>query len=128
MRLKHLTSLVAIPMIGLCFTLTAQANPRFTVENNLDVTVDVTVFNGGDASCGTPAKTEAKTKAVSPGQTDTFGCTGNGKGKCKVQFFFDIDQICKSERNTCSGKAIKLDGGSTTRISWDGKKFVCDID
>ena len=25
-------------------------------------------------------------------------------------------------------KAIKLDGGSTTRISWDGKKFVCDID
>jgi len=124
MLTRSLTCFALSAAAVLTFTANADASPRFTVENASDDKIKVYIYNGGDVSC----KTEAKTKAVSPGQTDTFGCTGNGEGKCKVQFFFDIDQICKSERNTCSGKAIKLDGGSTTRISWDGKKFVCDID
>jgi hypothetical protein len=124
MRLKHLTAFVAASLVGLCLTLTAQASPRFTIENASDDKIKVYIYNGDDTSC----TEEAKTKKVSPGITETYGCTGNGKGKCKVQFYFDIDQICTKERNTCSGKAIKLDGGSKTKISWNGSKFVCDID
>jgi len=124
MRLKHLTALVAIPVIGLSFTLTAQANPRFTVENNLDVTVDVTVFNGGDASCSTPAKA----KTVDAGKTGSFGCMGNGKGKCKIVLGIDGDRICKSKQNTCSGKAIKVKGGKTVSISENNDGgHVCEI-
>lgn len=124
MLIKPLTHLALAAAAGLLFAASAEASPRFTIENASDDKIQVYIYNGGDTSC----ETEAKTKMVSPGETESFGCTGNGKGKCKVQFFFDIDQICKSERNTCSGKAIKLDGGSKTKISWNGSKFLCDID
>lgn len=124
MHSKSLTDLAVAAALALIFAANANANPRFTIQNTSDDKIKVYIYNGGDTSC----TEEAKTKPVSPGKTETFGCTGNGKGKCKVQFFFDIDQFCKSERNTCSGKAIKLDGGSKTTVRWEGSKFVCDID
>ena len=123
MLIKLLTSRALATVAGLILVASADASPRFTIQNASDDKIKVYIYNRGDRS-GTE---EAKTQKVSPGKTETYGCTGNGKGKCKVQFFFDIDQICKSERNTCSGKAIKLDGGSKTKISWNGSKFVCDI-
>ena len=119
-----ITHLAVAAAAALCIAATAQASPRFTVENTSDDTIDVHIYSGGDTLC----THEEKTKKVSPGETKTIGCNGNGKGKCKVQFYFDIDQICKSARNTCDGKAIKLEGGATTKISWDGNKFRCAID
>ena len=104
MLINSFTKLALATAAGLFFTFGAEASPRFTIQNASDDKIKVYIYNGGDRSC----TEEAKTKKVSPGKTETYGCTGNGKGKCKVQFFFDIDQICKSERNTCSGKALKL--------------------
>ncbi len=125
MRQKHLTALVAASLMGLCFTLTAQANPRFTIENNLEVTVDLTVFNGGDISCSTPAKA----KEVDAGESSSFGCTGNGKGKCKIVLGIDGERICRSKQNTCSGKAIKVKGGKTVAIGKDEDgKTVCEFE
>lgn len=124
MIIKPLNAFALAAAAGLFFAANAEASPRFTIENASDDKIKVYIYNGDDTSC----TEEAKTKKVSPGITETYGCTGNGKGKCKVQFYFDIDQICTKERNTCSGKAIKLNGGSKTKISWNGSKFVCDID
>ena len=125
MHLKHLAALVAALLIGLCFTLTAQANPRFTIENNLDETVDVTIFNGGDTYCGT----HAKAKKVDAGETSSFGCTGNGKGKCKIVLGIDGERICRSKQNTCSGKAIKVKGGKTVVVGEDEDgKTVCEFE
>lgn len=119
MHLRHLTTFIAALLIGPCITLTAQANPRFTIENNLDETVDVTIFNGGDISCSTPAKA----KEVDAGETSSFGCTGNGKGKCKIVLGIEGERICRSKQNTCSGKAIKVKSGRTVTIgeNEDGK-------
>lgn len=125
MHLKHLTAFVAASLMGLSLTLTAQANPRFTIENNLDETVDVTIFNGGDISCSTPAKA----KQVDAGETGSFGCTGNGKGKCKIVLGIDGERICKSRQNTCSGQAIKVKGGKTVVIGEDEDgKIVCEFE
>lgn len=125
MFVKSLAVLTLASLVGLGASFGAEASPRFTVENTSDDKIKIFIYNGGDQTC----TAAAKTKKVSPGETETYGCTGNGKGKCKVRFFSQIDgEFCKSERNTCSGKAIKLDGGSTTTISWIGHTFVCEID
>jgi len=125
MRLKHLPALIAAPVMGLFFTLAAHANPRFTVENNLDLTVDVTIFNGGDMSCGTPAKG----RTVRAGESESFGCLGNGKGKCKIVLGIGGDRICRSKQNTCGGKAIKVKGGKTVTIGEDADdKTVCEFE
>jgi len=125
MHLKHLTTLAAAALVALCFTLTAQANPRFTIENNLDGTVDVTIFNGGDISCSTPAKA----KKVDAGETSSFGCIGNSNGKCKLVLGIDGERICRSRQNTCSGKAIKVKGGKTVMIGKDEDgKTVCEFE
>lgn len=123
MLIKSLTGLALASAAGLFFSLSAEANPRFTVENNSDEKIKIFIYNGGDQTC----TAAAKTKKVSPGKTESYGCTGNGKGRCKVRFFSETGEICKSERNTCSGKAIKIDGGATAKITREGP-FVCDID
>ena len=112
---KHLTAFTFVSAMGLSLALSAHANPRFKVENDLDVKVDVTIFNGGDMSCGTPAKA----KKVKPGETESFGCVGNGKGKCKIVLGIDGERICKSKQNTCSGTATKVKGGKTVTIGKD---------
>lgn len=124
MPIRTFAGLALATAAGLCLTLSAEANPRFTVENASDDKIEIYIYNGDDTQC----ITEAKTKKISPGETESYGCTGNGKGKCKVKFFYTIDQICRSNRNTCNGKAIKLDGGSKVKISSDNDTFVCDID
>lgn len=125
MFVKSLAVLTLASMVGLGASFSAHANSRFTVENNTDKTVDVVVFNGGDTYCGTPAKS----KKVDAGKSGSFGCLGNGKGKCKISLGIDGEQICKSDRNTCSKSAIKMDGGSTVTVSRNSKgKPVCAYD
>ena len=127
--------------VGICVSLgvataaslTAEASPRFTVTNDADKKVNVYIFAGDDSVC----TWEEKLKNASAGETDSYGCTGGGKGQCKVQFYAEGSQICKKRGNTCSGNARKMKGKSTAVItsSWafndktrkDEKVYVCDF-
>ncbi|MEL6725155.1 MAG: hypothetical protein AAFP24_09070, partial [Pseudomonadota bacterium] len=82
---------------------------------------DVDIDLGDDSFC----TFEEKLKTVSAGETDSYGCTGNGKGQCKVQFYTGGDEICKSHHNTCSNNATKAKGGSAITIAKQGDKYVC---
>ena len=101
----------------------AEASPRFKVTNNADKKINVYIFKGDDPFCSF----EEKLKSVSVGETDEYGCTGNGKGQCKVQFYLGGNEICKSDRNTCSSNAIKVDGKSTVTITQESANYVCEI-
>ena len=103
--------------------LNAAASPRFTVENNTDTKVNVYIFKGDDTLC----TLEEKFKSVSAGKTESMGCTGDGKGQCKVQFYANGSEICKSDRNTCSKNAIKIAGGKTATVSQSGDDYSCDV-
>ena len=43
-----LISLALTLAAGLFFTVSAEASPRFTIENNTNRTIKVYVYNGGD--------------------------------------------------------------------------------
>lgn len=91
----------------------AMASPQFTVKNDSNTKINVYIYKGNDSLC----TLEEKLKSVSAGETDSFGCTGGGKGQCKVQFYAKGNEICKSARNTCSKNAIKVPGHSQISIS-----------
>jgi hypothetical protein len=57
------------------------ANSRFTVKNDSEARVSLTIFNGGDKICLT-----GKEKQLSPGEEGSYGCDGNGKQRCKAGF------------------------------------------
>lgn len=101
----------------------AHASPRFEVTNDTDKKINVYIFKGDDSLC----TLEEKLKSVSPGETDSFGCTGGGKGQCKVQFYASGNEICKSNRNTCNKNATKVDGGKTVTISQSGDDYSCAL-
>jgi len=108
---------------GLFLTPIAEASPRFTIENNTDRTVKIDIYSGDDTSC----LDNEKRRSVGPFKTKTFGCTGDGKGKCKVQFSVDSVAICGKQENTCGGKAVKMDGGARAKVSRQGRNFKCVI-
>lgn len=58
----------------------ASANSRFTVKNDSRDNVQVFIYNGGDTVCAVAAKDPY----VSPGESESYGCEGNGKHRCKV--------------------------------------------
>lgn len=124
MLIKPLTSLTLATASGLLFAASADASPRFTIENTTDSKVEVDIFNGDDAVC----YSHAKDGKILPGKTKSFGCKGNGKGRCKVKLYSNYRPICRDERDTCDGKAIKLQGGSTTKIVVRRDKTGCDIE
>lgn len=91
----------------------ASASPRFTATNTTKTKINVYIYAGNDSFCSF----EEKLKRLSGGETDQYGCTGGGKGQCKVQFYADGNQICKSDGNTCSGNASKMKGKSRVEIT-----------
>lgn len=103
--------------------LNASASPRFTVENQSDTKLNVYIFTGDDAVC----TFEQKLKYVSAGKTESFGCTGDGKGQCKVQVYAEGDEICKSDRNTCNKNATKIAGGKTLTVTQSGDDYSCEV-
>ena len=127
MRAQHLilTSLTAAISIGVTLAASpvAEASPRFTVQNDSDKKVYVAIYTGADSVCSLAEKT----KNTSPGETDTYGCTGQGKGQCKVVFNVGDKDICKSLNNTCNGDVAKIKDGSTVRITKSGGKFSCTL-
>ena len=125
---KHPTTLVVIASIGLSLALVssprAEASPRFTVVNQIDKTANVYIYTGGDSVCSL----EEKLKKAVAGETDTYGCTGNGKGQCKIEIYVGGNQICKSDGDTCSNSAMKVKAKSTVTVSKSGDKYKCHID
>lgn len=101
----------------------AEASPRFTVENQTDFKINVYIYKGDDSFCSL----EEKLKSVSSYETDDYGCTGGGKGQCKVSLYANGTEICKDARNTCSKNAIKTPGGATLQISRNDDEFDCSL-
>ena len=100
----------------------AEASPRFKVTNNADAKINVYIYTGDDSVC----TWEEKLKSVSVGETDSYGCTGNGKGQCKVRFYAHGYEICKSARDTCMDHGIKVKGGTSITITKD-EKYSCSL-
>ncbi|MEL7389342.1 MAG: hypothetical protein AAFN76_06135 [Pseudomonadota bacterium] len=123
MLIRLVTCLVAAIAVGLFFAHSAEASPRFTVENTTWSKVKVKIYNGDDSLC----TVNSKTKRVLWRRSKTLVCYGAGKGRCKVQLSISGKQICGSEKNTCDDKAIKLDGGSTIKVSQTGDEYECEI-
>ncbi len=123
MLTKPLISLFLAAMAGLFFTLSAEANSRFTVENTTWNKVKVDVFNGDDTECSITLKP----KTVFFKKTKTLGCAGGGKGKCKVRLSIKGKQLCKSEKKTCSKSAIKMTNGSYVKITKTEDKYECEF-
>lgn len=113
MLIRPLMSLTLAAMAGFFFTLSAEANPRFKVENTTDSKIDVYIYNGDDTACHT-AHSVGK---VQGDETKSFGCKGNRKGKCKIKLWSHGDRICTESRNTCSGHAIKMKAKSKAVVS-----------
>lgn len=127
MRSKPLTTLAATIAIGLGFALTAspsaEASPRFTVVNEADASIKILIFNGDDSSCDI----YAKKKTISSGKTETYGCTGNGKGRCKIVLRDDGRDICTKLGDTCGEYAIKVEGKSTVKITGKDGQYKCAL-
>ena len=123
-RLALLPIIAAISLGGaLAASPTADASPRFTVVNDTKASIKVMIFNGGDTSCDY----YTKKKTIAAGKTNTYGCTGNGKGQCKVVPRTGGEDICDDLVNTCSGYAIKVAGDSTLKISGKDPNFKCQL-
>ena len=121
MLIKSLSILAIASVAGLFSTMAAEASPRFTVTNNADKTVKVFVFNGDDSGC----HLEEKVKTIDSGHSNTIGCSGNGKGRCKIYLQQHGEQICKSQFNTCGNRATKINNGGTVTTWQDGEKVRC---
>jgi len=125
--MRLFSSTVPISVAALTFAAmaapTADASPRFSVTNETDAKINLYIFTGDDPFC----TFEEKLKTVSAGETDSYGCTGNGKGQCKVQFYKGGDEICKTDRNTCSKNATKAKGGSSITIALQDDEYVCSF-
>lgn len=96
----------------------------FTVVNEIDKTANIYIYTGADSVCSL----EEKLKKAVAGETDTYGCTGQGKGQCKIEVYVGGDQICKNKGDTCNNNAMKVKGGSTVSIAKPGEDYVCHID
>ncbi len=124
-QLKMLSTTAAVSFgVTLAAAPAAEASPRFTVINEIDKTANVYIYTGADSVCSL----EEKLKKAVAGETDTYGCTGQGKGQCKIEIFVGGDQICKNKGDTCKNNAMKVKGGSTVSIAKPGDDYVCHID
>lgn len=121
MLFKTLMGLAVAASASLVFSSTADASPRFTVHNNTKASLKVIIFNGDDSYCDL----EEKVKTVSEGKSGTYGCSGNGKGRCKIRLKLKGDEICKSDQNTCGGDGTKIDNGGEVRVSQTDTQISC---
>ncbi|MEO0608354.1 MAG: hypothetical protein AAFY82_08985 [Pseudomonadota bacterium] len=126
MLIRPLMSFALAASIGCLFAPQADANSRFTVENQTDQKFWVYIYRGDDNSC---TYTE-KTKTVSGGETDSYGCTGGGKNRCKVGIVFKKKYtVCNTMYNTCNGYAVKADNGAKITIVDDVfEEYACTLD
>ena len=124
MLIKPLSMFAAAVVASLALSLDASAVSRFTVTNDTDKPVFVSVFSGGDQLCAL----EQKSQRVEAGKSETYGCTGNGTQRCRLKFYSAAEkQICKKQNNTCpKDSARKMKNDQEVVISKDeDDDFVC---
>ncbi|MEP1142214.1 MAG: hypothetical protein ABJH52_00710 [Henriciella sp.] len=92
-----LVAAVASSVMAMAAMAESDHDIRFTVTNNTDAKVRVTVYNGDDWSC----KGERDTEYVTPSKTKTFSCNGNGMNVCRVttQNAGEPEVNCVSRKN-----------------------------
>ncbi|MEL6862668.1 MAG: hypothetical protein AAGL11_12585 [Pseudomonadota bacterium] len=127
MRLKLLSSLIIGSGVALCVVIAAvplaEASPRFTVGNKSDQKLRIEIYNGDDGNCIEPLKTK-KSGAY---ETDTYGCQGNGKGRCKIEIYRGDGKICKSLHDTCSNGAIAMRDDSIVYVFRTPVGYECEL-
>lgn len=127
MRLRPLGLWPTGATIALCLAFAsspaADASPRFSVGNKSDDQLKILIYNGDDGDCNIPLKT----KAASSKETDSYGCQGNGKGRCKIEIYKGGYKICKSLHNTCSDGAIIMKDDSLVYIYSTPVGYDCVI-
>ena len=72
---------------------------------------------------------QEKLKTLSAGETDSYGCTGNGKNRCQIQLYAGGSEICKAQRNSCQqDNARKMKNGSKVVITKiEDDEFYCSF-
>jgi len=116
-------SIVAVAA-SLSLSLDASASSRFTVQNDTENHVFVSIFAGDDQVCAL----EGKSRRVDAGKSGTYGCAGHKTQRCRLKFYSAAEkQICKKQNNTCPyDSARKMKNGEKVVISQDeDDKFVC---
>ena len=118
MLIKPMISLSLTALAGLFLTLSAEAKPKFTIENETWENIRVETFNGDDPLCASPLKS----KVVSKFDSRSFTCKGGGTGKCKVRVYVNIPNmnnrlLCRTKSNTCNGHGIKVKDGATLKLT-----------
>ena len=73
-------ALVSLALLVLAAPGLASATSHFTVTNNNNRKVVLSIYDGDDSSC----IFDAKGGSVEAGETKSFTCTGGGKHRCKV--------------------------------------------
>ena len=116
--------LATIIGVGLALSASpaAEASPRFTLANKTDKSLTVDIYNGGDSVC----MEASKSKQLSAGETDTYGCAGNGKGRCKIEIFKGGNRICEALSNTCK-TATKVKDDSILYIYKTSNGYECQF-
>lgn len=125
MLLRHTTAIVIASIASLFLAATADANSRFTAQNQTDKKINVYIYTGADTFC----TVEEKLKTLSARETDTYGCTGNGKNRCQIQLYSGGNEICKAQRNSCAqDNARKMKNGSKVVITKiEDDEFYCSF-
>ena len=124
MLFKCFSALILAAIASLALSPDASAASRFTVTNDTEKHVFVSVFMGDDQFCAL----EQKSRRIDAGKSETYGCTGNGTQRCRLKFYSASEkQICKKQNNTCPlDSARKMKNGQEVVISKDeDDDFVC---
>ena len=109
----------------LMFTFEANANSRFTLDNQTNKKLMVLIYSGDDSVC----ITSAKSKNVRAGNSNSYGCEGHGNHRCHIRVYHDKSKVCKSPKNACNNSAIRVPDGSTITVSSVGDdKYDCTVD
>ncbi len=126
MLIRNLTTVALVAAIGVGFAAQAEANSRFSIENQTDQKFYVYIYSGDDGTC---IVTE-KSKSVSPGETDSYGCSGNGKNRCKIKVVYKKKYtVCNTIYNACHNAALKVDNGAKITIVDDVyEDYACKIE
>lgn len=115
MLLQQLAALILASSACAFFAIDAAAEPEFSVENQRDKRLRVLIYNGDDSLCASPDKT----RTLKAGESKTFHCDGNGKGRCKIEITSKGKLLCEDDLNTCKKGAMKVKNGAHLIITSD---------
>ena len=114
-------ALVSLAVLILAVPGLVSATSHFTVKNQNNRKVTLSIYNGDDSSCIFDAKGES----VDSQATKSFTCTGGGKQRCKVEVSvpdYDDDEACEQITSECGTVALVVipDGETlTVEVNYD---------